>query len=410
MKIIHTADLHLGQILYQNYDRVDEHIHFFRQLERWCREEQPDALIVSGDIFDLQQPSAATRQFFNERFVALARQNPSMAMVLIAGNHDSASRIQADRAVWELAGVHLVGIAPSADADGNDDDWQDRYIIRLESGFIVALPYMTGDRRHQVQALLDRVAAENPAGKPVVLAAHLAVTGSDLTGHGEVGTIRTQELATLGSGYDYAALGHIHKPQTLGHPDDALKLEAVTYPAGAVRYSGSALHVSCDEAYPHSVSLVNLPQHGGDVTIRPLRIEELRHFHVLPEDGSACTTAEEALDAVRDFCETGRCGYFRLRLDFGTLLPSNFNQSVYELIAAREEDVRYNPKILWAGETAEPDASPEQAVFQVAELQQMQDPVTFIEKTIDLYPGLDLATVRAAFEEVKAEMKKKEEA
>ena len=50
MKIIHTADLHLGQILYQNYDRVDEHIHFFRQLERWCREEQPDALIVSGDI------------------------------------------------------------------------------------------------------------------------------------------------------------------------------------------------------------------------------------------------------------------------------------------------------------------------------------------------------------------------
>ena len=52
----------------------------------------------------------------------------------------------------------------------------------------------------------------------------------------------------------------------------------------------------------------------------------------------------------------------------------------------------------------------ETMVFLVAELQQMQDPVTFIEKTIDQYPGLDLATVRAAFEEVKAEMKKKEEA
>ena len=43
MKIIHTADLHLGQILYQNYDRVDEHAHFFAQLERWCKEERPDS-------------------------------------------------------------------------------------------------------------------------------------------------------------------------------------------------------------------------------------------------------------------------------------------------------------------------------------------------------------------------------
>ena len=60
MKIIHTADLHLGQILYQNYDRVDEHEHFFKQLEQWCLEEQPDALVLSGDVFDIQQPSAST--------------------------------------------------------------------------------------------------------------------------------------------------------------------------------------------------------------------------------------------------------------------------------------------------------------------------------------------------------------
>ena len=56
MKIIHTADLHLGQVIYQNYDRSDEHRHFFRQLEQWCKEEQPDALLVSGDVFDIQQP------------------------------------------------------------------------------------------------------------------------------------------------------------------------------------------------------------------------------------------------------------------------------------------------------------------------------------------------------------------
>ena len=64
MKILHTADLHLGQVIYQNYDRSDEHQHFFRQLEQWCKEEQPDALLVSGDVFDIQQPSATVKKTY----------------------------------------------------------------------------------------------------------------------------------------------------------------------------------------------------------------------------------------------------------------------------------------------------------------------------------------------------------
>ena len=62
MKLLHTADLHIGQILYQNYDRCDEHLHFFKQLTQWCKKEQPDALLVSGDVFDIQQPSTATKK------------------------------------------------------------------------------------------------------------------------------------------------------------------------------------------------------------------------------------------------------------------------------------------------------------------------------------------------------------
>ena len=409
MKIIHTADLHLGQIIYQSYDRVDEHAHFFAQLEQWCEEERPDALVVSGDIFDIQQPSAATRQFFNVRFVSLARKNPDMTIVITAGNHDSAARIQADRSVWELANVRLVGVAPSADAGQDDDRWQNNYIVRLDAGYIVALPYIAGDRRAQVQTLLDRVAAENTARKPVVLTAHLAVTGSDMTGHGEIGTIRTQDVSTLGTGYDYLALGHIHKPQTIGHPEDDLKMDAVTYPSGVARYSGSVLHVSCDETYPHTVSVVDMAGHGGDVTIRQLRIDELRHFYILPKDGSAFGTYEEALEGIKAFSEEEKSGYFRLRVDYKASLPSNFNQFVYEIIAANEDEVRYNPKTIWEGTPdgkANQDARP---VFEVAELQQMTDPVTFIEKTHDQYPDLDLDMVRAAFEEVKAEMRRMKE-
>ena len=69
MKFLHTADLHLGQIMYQNYSREDEHSHFFDQLKAWCREHKPDALLVSGDVFDIQQPGAEVKRRFNEFFV-----------------------------------------------------------------------------------------------------------------------------------------------------------------------------------------------------------------------------------------------------------------------------------------------------------------------------------------------------
>lgn len=137
MKIIHTADLHLGQIIYQNYDRIDEHLHFFQQLKHWCEVERPDALLVSGDIFDVQQPSASTKKMFTEFFVDLHKVCPSMHMVITAGNHDSASRIQADSPIWELANTHLIGVSPSLDLVNNDNyNWMDNYIIRLDRGFV----------------------------------------------------------------------------------------------------------------------------------------------------------------------------------------------------------------------------------------------------------------------------------
>ena len=403
MKILHTADLHIGQILYQNYERVDEHGHFFSQLEEWCREERPDALLVSGDVFDIQQPSAGMKRFFNERFVALSRQNPGMAIVVTAGNHDSASRLQADSPVWAIADTHLVGVPPTAELCGRGGGWEDRFIIRLESGYVVALPYYSGERSGLVQAILDRVAEENTEGKPVVMMAHLALSGTDMTGHGEIGNLRTYELGTMGRGWDYLALGHIHKPQTLGHQEDAF-LESVRYPSGVARYSGSALHVSCDEDYPHTVSVVEIPAHGAEVSVRQLRIDELRHFYVLPEKGKdPFRTQEEVLTAVGTFCETVGKGYFRLRLDAGAVLDSNINQQIYDLIAPWGDEVRYNPKPLWEGGT-EVETERERPVFEVAELQEMKDPLVFIEKTLDQYPGLDMDMLREAFEDVRKEI------
>ena len=405
MKVIHTADLHLGQIIYQNYERVDEHRHFFEQLTKWCQEERPDALLVSGDIFDIQQPSASTKKAFNDYFVGLHQALPSMHIVITAGNHDSASRIQADNSVWKLANTHLIGTSPSLDLLNSDDSsWMDNYIIRLDCGYIIALPFMIGERQVLLQRLLQRVTEENTSDKPVIMMGHLAVTGMDPAGHSiEIGKIKTLDIDTLGTGYDYLALGHIHKPQTIGHQEDCMK-ESITYPSGVVRYSGSALHVSCDEQYPHTVSVVDIPKHGGSVSIRQLRIDELRHFYTLPLDGSSYQTEEDALLGIKSFCEEQGKGYIRLQMDNKTILSANFTQQVYDLISLYDDEVRYNAKIVWTGIPDHVESTQQKPTFEVAELQQMTDPILFIEKTISQYPGIDIEDMRLAFEEVKKEI------
>ena len=405
MKILHTADLHLGQIIYQNYDRSDEHRHFFRQLEQWCKEEQPDALLVSGDVFDIQQPSATVKKTFTDYFVHLHQECPQMHIVITAGNHDSASRIQADSSVWEMANAHLVGTPPAIDCLNNMDGWQYQYIIKLDSGYIVALPYMTGERREIIQSILDKVTDDNTMGLPVVMMAHQAVTGLDITGHGfDIGTLKTLDVNVMGNGFDYLALGHIHKPQTIGHQDDAM-IEEIGYRAPVVRYSGSALHVSCDETYPHTVSLVEIDGHQGKVKIRQLRIDELRHFYVLPPDGTSFTSADDALESMNEFVSKNERGYIRFRFDANTDLPPNFSQMVYDALQPYQEEWRYNPKVVWTGVSDAKASGKEELVFKVADLQQMKDPMAFIERTKDQYPGLDLEDVRQAFEEVKEEMR-----
>lgn len=405
MKILHTADLHIGQILYQNYDRYDEYEHFFQQLMQWCQEEKPDALLVSGDVFDIQQPSTTAKKLFNDQFVRLQKMMPDMHIVVIAGNHDSGSRIHADHPVWTFSNTHLLGLAPSLDAA---DGWQDDYIIELPCGFIIALPYMIGDRSQQLQSVLDRVSARNADHKPVVMMAHLAVTGSDFTGHdSQIGNIKTQDVDHLGSGYDYLALGHIHKAQTIGCQDDSMVMETVVYPAPVIRYAGSALHVSCDETYPHTVSVVEIDRHGGQVSVRQLRIDELRHFYTLPEEkGKAYATEEKALEDIKVFCNEHERGYIRLKMDFAIELSSNFNQQVYDLLATNGNEIRFNPKIIWMGQESSNMKERARPVFEVSELQQMKDPLQFILKTKEQYAGLDFDTLSDVFKEVEEEIRR----
>ena len=389
--------------MYQYYDRVDEHDHFFKQLKEWCGEYHPDALLVSGDVFDIQQPSAAVKAYFNNRFVEL---QPGKSQSNNSGSdkRELFTLKQAlEKAFHDVMEVpfHVISYF---------NGWQDRFIVELPTGFIVALPFMSSHRPDVVQSLLDRVEQRNAAGLPVVLMGHQAVGGSDYTGHSDIGNLRMLTGDEMGKGYDYLALGHIHRPQTLNHDLADEYTEHSIYLSGIMRYSGSALHVSCDEQYPHSVSLVDIDRHNGNVELQRLTINELRHFYLLPDiDKDAAQSAEEIYSLIDDFCTAKGSGYIRLRIDSKTALPADFIQTIYDKLEATGNEVRFNPKTIWENGTEE-DCEEKKPDFEVAELQQMTNPLEFVRKIIDQYPDLNIGELESDFAEIEAEMQKGEEA
>ena len=415
MKLLHTADLHLGQILYQYYTRTDEHRHFFDQLTDWCLLHRPDLLLVCGDIFDVSQPGAQVKAFFNSTFVALRQKLPEMHIVVTAGNHDSPSRIQADNSLWQMGGVTVIGQPPSPELLRQPDGWQKDYIVETPAGYVAALPFCSAWNTDLAQSLLDYVAQRNSAGLPVVMMAHQTVAGCDFLGHldssesispVEVGGVRSLLPETLGHGYDYLALGHIHRPQTIGRPVDEEFDEESRYDGPVIRYSGSPLHVSCDEAYPHTVSLVDIARHGGGTTLRRLRVDQRRHFFDIPSrPAPAAKSFEEVMTAVDECYRQHGGGYIRLRVDHGASLPVDFINRLYNhLDETTHNELRLNPKTIWENKpTATDDTS--RPTFLIAELQQMTDPLQFVKQTIDRYDGLDVDKLDSFFSEIEAELR-----
>lgn len=94
MKILHTADWHLGQTFYE-YDRREEHLHFLEWLKQQIRQHEIDVLLIAGDVFDSPNPSAESQRMYYRFLREVTSENPSLQIIIIAGNHDSAARLEA---------------------------------------------------------------------------------------------------------------------------------------------------------------------------------------------------------------------------------------------------------------------------------------------------------------------------
>lgn len=142
MKILHTSDWHLGHTLY-NYDRTAEQQSFLRQLTRIVTEEQPDAMVVSGDIYHYSSPAAATQKMYTDAMLNIHQACPGMAIVVTAGNHDSSSKLEIDSSLWQHFSLNVVGNIERTAEEVN----LDKHIIEINNekktiGYVIAVPHV----------------------------------------------------------------------------------------------------------------------------------------------------------------------------------------------------------------------------------------------------------------------------
>lgn len=292
LRLLHTSDWHLGHALH-GVERAGEHARFLGWLADTLEREHVDALLVAGDVFESSNPPAAAVTAWFDFLAALHRRLPHLQVVVVGGNHDSASRLDApDRLLRTLTPFHVVGGLPRREGGGVDPD---RVLVPLRdrAGEICALaaavPFLraadlpagalddlAGAVRGVYAEVLAAARARRSPGQALVALGHLYMAGGEVSALSERKILGGNQHAlppdVFGDGWAYVALGHLHRAQTVGGRE-------------AIRYAGSPLPLSFTERdYHHQVVLVALEGEAA-VEIRPIPVPRAVDLVRLPEDG-----------------------------------------------------------------------------------------------------------------------------
>jgi exonuclease SbcD len=270
MKILHTADWHIGQ-LFHEYDRTYEHQQFLNWLVLTLQTEQIDVLLISGDIFDISNPSASSIKMFYSFLNRSTKENPDLQIIITAGNHDSASRLEAPKPLLESSNVHIIGLVEK-DGEGNIDYQKLLVPIHDDSKNVkiwcLAIPFLRmGDYptilncenpySEGVTALykdaFEYASLKKQHGQTIIAMGHLhthhaEVSDLDKTERLIMGGVECIPVTAFHQDIKYVALGHIHKAQRIGGKEH-------------IRYSGSPLPMSFSELnYKHQVIVFELEE------------------------------------------------------------------------------------------------------------------------------------------------------
>jgi exonuclease SbcD len=270
VRLLHTSDWHLGHAL-RDFSREHEHAAFLDWLLRTCVREQPDVMVITGDVFDSATPPASAERMWFEFLAAARRARPGMDIVAIAGNHDSPARLGAASAVLRELGVHVVGGLPR-NGDGALD--LDRILVPVAGGrgLVAAVPFLRPidvsiEERDPLAAVYGEVIAAARArrgpGQALIVTGHLYVAGAEPSASERRVSIGGQEAASARHLFlsgpediDYVALGHLHRAQRIWRD--------------TIRYAGAPLPLALDEArYRHQIAIVDF---GDRVDVRTLDV------------------------------------------------------------------------------------------------------------------------------------------
>ncbi len=248
MKILHTSDWHLGQIL-MSQSREDEHIKSLNWLIDTIKKEKIDMLLIAGDIFDtVTPPIYAQKLYFN--FLYRLSKTDCKNCVILAGNHDSASLLASSKEILSLLSVKVV------EERGEIIEFDDFVFLavpylreKVITSFISNQDYKESEKRY-IKAIkshyLDLYKQIKNKNKRIISSGHLTINKaikSESERELYIGNLAAIESSFFENLFDYTLLGHFHKPQKIGE---------------SVSYSGSIIPLGFDEAkYEKSVFILN---------------------------------------------------------------------------------------------------------------------------------------------------------
>ena len=280
--------------MFHGNDRLPEHRHFLQWLLEQIKIQQPDALLVAGDVFDNGNPSAAAQTAYYEFLADATTECPQMHIVITAGNHDSAARLEAPRPMLSRHKVEIRGnVQRNWQRNDGEGTWVNNYddlIIPIQNAageevVVLAVPYLRSDVVQNssysqgvnqfLQELTQRAKVLHP-GKPLLMMAHMYAKGA------EIASVDASEKIVIGGqeevnmeGWtdhpDYLTCGHIHKRQHIWNTDWA-------------RYTGSVLPMSfAEKDYQHGVDLLTVD--GKDsIKVEFLEYHPQHQLRILPEN------------------------------------------------------------------------------------------------------------------------------
>lgn len=308
LRIFHTADWHLGQT-FHGHDRGFEHARFLDWLLEQLDQRRPDALILAGDVFDTINPSAAAQRLYFQFLSRVHEIHPDLQTVIVAGNHDAGSRLEAPRELLQAFRIHVVGTVPRT-AEGHPDP--ERMIVRLTNAdgqtaaYVLAVPFLRPADVPMVEGTDDpwlagihslyhacvksaRVLRDKEAPNAALLGmGHCHLSGGTESPDSErrlvIGNAECVGLETFPEDLAYVALGHLHRAQS--------------FREGRIQYSGSPLPLSFSErAYKHRV--VELCVEGPqNVSFETLPVPRAVAMLSVPKTGAA--TRSEILTQLQD--------------------------------------------------------------------------------------------------------------